>query len=100
MDSLSQLSCTLLRTATPRSWQQLLSEQLILALHPLPALLFHQLHCMLVGDATVLRKPSHPRLLTLSHLPLPFLSSGGSSLMANLLAIGLLLHIYAYHHEY
>jgi hypothetical protein len=76
MDGLSQLSCTSLRTATPRSWQQLLPEQLILALHPLPALLFHQLHCMLVGDTAVLRKPSHPCLLTLSHLPLPVLSIG------------------------
>jgi rod shape determining protein RodA len=39
-------------------------------------------------------------VMPVTGLPLPFLSSGGSSLMANLLAIGLLLHIYAYRHEY
>ncbi|MGY8823420.1 MAG: rod shape-determining protein RodA [Candidatus Latescibacterota bacterium] len=39
-------------------------------------------------------------VMPVTGLPLPFISSGGSSLMANLLAIGLLLHIYAYRHEY
>ncbi len=39
-------------------------------------------------------------VMPVTGLPLPFLSSGGSSLMANLLAIGLLLHIYTYRHEY
>jgi len=39
-------------------------------------------------------------VMPVTGLPLPFLSSGGSSLVANLLAIGLLLHIYAYRHEY
>ncbi len=33
-------------------------------------------------------------------LPLPFLSYGGSSLLTNFMAIGLLLHIYTYRHEY
>ena len=39
-------------------------------------------------------------VMPVTGLPLPFLSSGGSSLLANLLAIGLLMHIFAYRHEY
>ena len=39
-------------------------------------------------------------VMPVTGLPLPFLSYGGSSLMANFLAIGLLLHVYAYRHEY
>ena len=39
-------------------------------------------------------------VMPVTGLPLPFLSSGGSSLLANLVAIGLLLHIYTYRHEY
>jgi rod shape determining protein RodA len=39
-------------------------------------------------------------VMPVTGLPLPFLSSGGSSLLANLLAIGLLMHIYANRHEY
>ncbi len=39
-------------------------------------------------------------VMPITGLPLPFLSSGGSSLLANLLAIGLLLHIGTYRHEF
>ena len=39
-------------------------------------------------------------VMPVTGLPLPFLSSGGSSLLANLLAVGLLMHIFAYRHEY
>jgi len=39
-------------------------------------------------------------VMPVTGLPLPFLSYGGSSLMANLMAIGLLLHVNAYRHEY
>ena len=39
-------------------------------------------------------------VMPVTGLPLPFLSSGGSSLLSNLVAIGLLLHIYTYRHEY
>ena len=39
-------------------------------------------------------------VMPITGLPLPFLSSGGSSLLSNLIAIGLLLHIGTYRHEY
>ena len=39
-------------------------------------------------------------LMPVTGLPLPFLSYGGSSLLANWTAIGLLLHIYNYRNEY
>ena len=39
-------------------------------------------------------------VMPVTGLPLPFLSSGGSSLLSNLIAIGLLLPIYTYRHEY
>ncbi len=39
-------------------------------------------------------------VMPITGLPLPFLSSGGSSLLSNLLAIGLLLHIGSYRHEF
>ena len=39
-------------------------------------------------------------VMPVTGLPLPFLSSGGSSLLSNLIAVGLLLHIYTYRHEY
>ena len=39
-------------------------------------------------------------VMPITGLPLPFLSSGGSSLLSNLLAIGLLLHIDTYRHEF
>ena len=39
-------------------------------------------------------------VMPVTGLPLPFLSYGGSSLLTNCLAIGLLLHIYAHRHEY
>lgn len=39
-------------------------------------------------------------VMPITGLPLPFLSSGGSSLLANLIAIGLLLHIDTYRHEF
>ena len=39
-------------------------------------------------------------LMPVTGLPLPFLSYGGSSLLASFLGIGLLLHVYAYRHEY
>ena len=39
-------------------------------------------------------------VMPVTGLPLPFLSYGGSALMANLIAVGLLLHIYANRHEY
>ena len=39
-------------------------------------------------------------VMPITGLPLPFLSYGGSSLMANFLAVGLLLHVYTYRHEY
>ncbi len=39
-------------------------------------------------------------VMPITGLPLPLLSSGGSSLLSNLLAIGLLLHIDTYRHEY
>jgi rod shape determining protein RodA len=39
-------------------------------------------------------------VMPVTGLPLPFLSYGGSSLLANCAAIGLLLHIYIYRHEY
>ena len=38
-------------------------------------------------------------VMPITGLPLPFLSAGGSSLLSNLLAIGLLLHIATYRHE-
>ncbi len=38
-------------------------------------------------------------VMPITGLPLPFLSSGGSSLLSNLLAIGLLFHIGTYRHE-
>ena len=39
-------------------------------------------------------------VMPITGLPLPFLSSGGSSLLSNLIAIGLLLHIDTYRHEF
>ena len=39
-------------------------------------------------------------VMPVTGLPLPLLSYGGSSLMANLIAIGLLLHVYTFRHEY
>ena len=39
-------------------------------------------------------------VMPVTGLPLPFLSYGGSSLLTNCLAIGLLLHVYNYRHEY
>ena len=39
-------------------------------------------------------------VMPITGLPLPFLSSGGSSLLSNLLAIGLLFHIGTYRHEF
>jgi len=39
-------------------------------------------------------------VLPVTGLPLPFLSYGGSSLLANCIAIGLLMHIYTHRHEY
>ena len=39
-------------------------------------------------------------VMPVTGLPLPFMSYGGSSLLANFTAIGLLLHIYTYRHEY
>ena len=39
-------------------------------------------------------------VMPVTGLPLPFLSYGGSSLLTNCLAVGLLLHIYAHRHEY
>ena len=39
-------------------------------------------------------------VMPVTGLPLPFISYGGSSLLTNCLAIGLLLHIYAHRHEY
>lgn len=39
-------------------------------------------------------------VMPVTGLPLPFLSYGGSSLLANCTAIGLLLHIYIHRHEY
>ena len=39
-------------------------------------------------------------VMPVTGLPLPFLSYGGSSLMANFMALGLLLHVYAFRHEY
>jgi len=39
-------------------------------------------------------------VLPVTGLPLPFLSYGGSSLLANCIAIGLLMHIYTNRHEY
>jgi rod shape determining protein RodA len=39
-------------------------------------------------------------VMPITGLPLPFLSSGGSSLLSNFLAIGLLLHIGTYRHEF
>lgn len=39
-------------------------------------------------------------VMPVTGLPLPFLSYGGSSLLTNALAMGLLLHIYAHRHEY
>jgi rod shape determining protein RodA len=39
-------------------------------------------------------------VMPVTGLPLPFLSSGGSSLLTNLVALGLLLHVYVYRHEY
>jgi len=39
-------------------------------------------------------------VMPITGLPLPFLSSGGSSLLSNLIAVGLLLHIGTYRHEF
>jgi rod shape determining protein RodA len=39
-------------------------------------------------------------VMPVAGLPLPFLSYGGSSLMTNFVAIGLLLHVFIYRHEY
>lgn len=39
-------------------------------------------------------------VMPITGLPLPFLSYGGSSLLTNCLAVGLMLHIYACRHEY
>ena len=39
-------------------------------------------------------------VMPVTGLPLPFLSYGGSSLLANFTAIGLLLHVYSNRHEY
>ena len=39
-------------------------------------------------------------VMPVTGLPLPFLSYGGSSLLANWIAIGLLLHVYNYRNEY
>ena len=39
-------------------------------------------------------------VMPVTGLPLPFLSAGGSSLIANLFIIGILLHIFANRHEY
>ena len=39
-------------------------------------------------------------VMPVTGLPLPFLSYGGSSMTATFIAIGLLLHIYSYRHEY
>ena len=39
-------------------------------------------------------------VMPVTGLPLPFLSYGGSSLITNGLAVGLLLHIYAHRHDY
>ena len=39
-------------------------------------------------------------VMPVTGLPLPFMSYGGSSLLANFTAIGLLLHVYTYRHEY
>lgn len=39
-------------------------------------------------------------VMPVTGLPLPFLSYGGSSLLTNCIAVGLLLHIYAHRHEY
>ncbi len=39
-------------------------------------------------------------VMPVTGLPLPFLSYGGSSLLTNAVAIGLLLHTYAHRHEY
>jgi rod shape determining protein RodA len=39
-------------------------------------------------------------VMPVTGLPLPFVSYGGSSLVTNSLAIGLLLHVYTHRHEY
>jgi rod shape determining protein RodA len=39
-------------------------------------------------------------VMPVTGLPLPFLSYGGSSLLTNCIAVGLLLHVYANRHEY
>ena len=39
-------------------------------------------------------------VMPVTGLPLPFLSYGGSSLLTNCVAVGLLLHVYANRHEY
>ena len=39
-------------------------------------------------------------VMPVTGLPLPLLSYGGSSMMATFIAIGILLHIYTYRHEY
>ena len=39
-------------------------------------------------------------VMPVTGLPLPFVSYGGSSLVTNCLAVGLLLHVYTHRHEY
>ena len=40
------------------------------------------------------------QVLPITGIPLPFISYGGSSLMGNMLAIGLIFSIRFYHREY
>ena len=39
-------------------------------------------------------------VMPVTGLPLPFLSYGGSSLVTNCVALGLLLHIYTHRHDF